>query len=368
MLEDGRISAWQATGLLISTVLATAVLFVPAVTAAAAGRDAWLALLPAALLGGGIGWLAARLALRFPGETVIRFAPRLLGRIPGKVVGFLFVFYFFWAGYVILAEFHVLLGAAYLPRTPAVVHMGVLVLLAAFMVSRGLEIYARVNDLILPVLLLAALLVFLFTAKDIQVTYFQPLLENGPLPVLRAALTPGGWLAETAVILMLLPYITCTEQRRAARAVLLAAAVLTVVLVLVLVATLGNFGAGPTADVLFPTFMLIRQVHFETLPVFERQDPVFMLIWIAGMLVKVGAFFYAGLLALGQWLGLADYRPLVLPLGVLLVALAVQGFPNVVYLVRYVTETVPAFLLLVNGGLTAVLWLAAALRRGKRPS
>lgn len=369
MLEDGRISALQTTGFLISIVLATALLFVPSVTAAYAGRDAWLSILPAGTIGAGIGLMAARLALRFPGETMIQYAPRLLGTIPGKIIGFLYVFYFFWAAYVILAEFHFLMGTAYLPRTPAVVHMGVLMLLAVYLVTRGLEVYCRVNGLILPALVAAVLIIFFSSVKEIKLESFQPVLENGLPPVLLGTLPPGAWLAETAAVLMLVPYITRSERRDATRAVLLAVFLVAIILELILVAVIGQLSATRTEVLLFPTFNLVRSIRFETLPIFERQDPLFMVIWIAGMLVKMGAFFYAGLLSLGQWLNLATYRPLAMPMAVLITALALQGFPNVIYLARYASETVPLVLLFANGGLTGILYLAALLRsrKGKGP-
>jgi len=362
VLEGERISERQAVFFLVSTVLATAVLFVPSIVTAAAGRDGWLSVLPAVLCGGGVGWLAARLARRFPGETVIQFAPRLLGTVAGKLVGFCFVFYFFWATYVILAEFHALLGAAYLARTPPVVHIGLLLLLAVCLVRSGLKVYARVNDLVLPVLAGAVLIVIISVVKDIRPDVFLPVLENGLRPVILGAVTPAGWLAETgAAVLMIAPYIA-GGRRYADRIVLTATAALAALLFLVLAVAVGNFGNERAASLLFPTFNLVRSVQFDTLPIFNRQDPVFMVTWIAGMLVKVGAFFYLGLLALAQWLGLAGYRPLVLPAAVLIAALTMQGFPDVAVLSRYSAETVPLFLLLINGGLTGALLVAAVLR------
>lgn len=365
MLEEGRISALQALGFLTSTVLATAILFIPSISTAAAGCDAWLSLLPAGVFGAVAGLMAACLALRFQEETVIQFTPRLLGFIPGKIVGFIYILYFFFIVHVVLAEFHILLSTVYLPRTPDVVHIGVLLILVIYLVTKGLEVYCRVNGIILPILIVAVLIIFFSTVKDVRLENFQPMLENGLQPVIWGAFVPASWFSQIAIILMLTPYIATAERLKARRVILLAVLILVGVLTLILLAAIGHLSANRTATLLFPTFNLVRSINFETMPIFERQDPLFMVIWIAGMLVKVAAFFYVGLLALGQWLNLSTFRPLAAPMAILMVALTLQGFPNSIYLARYSTEIGSLVLLTINGGLTGLVYLAAVLKGSK---
>jgi len=53
-----------------------------------------------------------------------------------------------------------------------------------------------------------------------------------------------------------------------------------------------------------------------------------MVVWILGVLVKVALFYYVFTLGSAQWLNLKDYKPLVLPAGVILVAMSVLMFAN----------------------------------------
>jgi len=95
MLETWKISHWQAMGYLTSTVLATSILFVPGLVAKGAGANSWLSLLFALACGLTVVLLAASLGLRYPRQTVIEYAVDLLGFFPGKLAGFIYVFYFF---------------------------------------------------------------------------------------------------------------------------------------------------------------------------------------------------------------------------------------------------------------------------------
>lgn len=53
-----------------------------------------------------------------------------------------------------------------------------------------------------------------------------------------------------------------------------------------------------------------------------------MVMWVAGIFVKVTVLYHAGVLGLAQWLGLSDYRPLILPMGALLTAGSVLLLPT----------------------------------------
>ncbi|MDI6710537.1 MAG: endospore germination permease [Thermoanaerobacterales bacterium] len=361
--EEGQISAFQAMNYEISIVLATAILFVPAITAQFARQDAWLSLLLAAAFGALVTYLAVRLALCFPGETVVQYAPRVLGRVIGKTVAFIYVFYYFFVAYFVQREFAELMNAAYLPRTPMVVVIGVLTLLAVYALFQGLEVLCRVNTVVLWSVLAAILLIVTMAAKELRLDPFQPVFENGPGPVILGAVAPGSWFGETAVILMLMPFIGRVDRPRMVKFNLLAVLILFVVLELIVVAAVGSLGPAQTAVKLFPTLSLVRHIDIPSLPIFSRQDAVFTIFWVGGMLFKLATFFYAGALGLAQWLGLKDYRPLLLPLAVILTVLAIQSWADVTELRSFSAEVFPFAITFVQFILTGLLLLAAVARR-----
>ncbi|MEW5761607.1 MAG: endospore germination permease [Bacillota bacterium] len=355
------ISAYQAMWYQVGIVLATAILFVPAIVAADARQDAWLSLVPAYLFGSLQVYVATRLAQRFPGETVVQYAPRVAGRVPGKLIAFVYVFYFFFVGYFVQQEFAALMASGYMPLTPPVVFMLVLAGLAAYAAYGGLEVICRVNTLVLSVALAALVIVFLLVVKDIKIWRFLPVLENGPEPVVLGALPPGGWFGETAVILMLYPFIA--DKEKAVRAGLLAVFLLFLAMELVVVSSLGLEGPLEAARFLFPTFNVVRRIRLEALPILERQDAVFMMIWVAAMMVKLTTFFFAAVLGLAQWAGARDHRTLILPAAAVMTALAVQAWKNIPELFAFSSEVFPLTIIFVNFFCT-VLVLALAVARG----
>ncbi|RJX22655.1 MAG: spore gernimation protein [Desulforudis sp.] len=366
MREEGKISGFQAMNYAISIVLATAILFVPSITAQHARQDAWLSLLLAGAFGALVTYIAVRLALRFPGETVVQYTPRVLGPVLGKLVGFIYVYYYLFVAYFVQREFSELINAAYLSRTPMIVIICVLTLLAVYVLYQGLEVLCRVNTVVLWSMIGAIFLIIMLGIKEVRLEAFLPILENGPGPVILGAVTPGSWFGETTVILMLMPFILATDQPRMVKFNLLAVLVLFLVLEMIVVAAVGQFGAAQAATKLFPTLSLARHVDIPALPIFSRQDAVFMAFWVAGMLFKLTTFFYAGTLGLAQWLNLKDYRPLILPLAVVITALSFQAWVDITELKSFSGEVFPFAISFVQFILTGLI-LGVAVIRGIRP-
>lgn len=360
MREEGKISAYQAMVYQVSIVLATAILFIPSFTAKYAKQDAWISVIIACFFGCLQVYTAVSLARRFPNASVVQYAPLILGKVPGKVVGFIYLFYFFYVGYYVLHQFTALMSSSYMPLTPSIVFMLVLSLLAVYAAYGGLEVICRISSVVLTAALMTLAVIVVLIVKDIKIWRFLPVLENGFNPVLLGAIAPGTRFGETVVILMLYPFIN--NKEKVVKTSLLAVLILFIAIEMAVIGAIGLLGPTEAASFLFPTFNMARRIKLEALPILERQDALFMMIWVASMLIKLTTFFFAGVLALAQWLNVKDYRPLILPSMAIMIALAVQSWKNIAELVAFGNEAFPISIIFVNFIITVFLLIIAVIR------
>ncbi|RYD05860.1 hypothetical protein N752_08170 [Desulforamulus aquiferis] len=129
-------------------ILPTAILFVPSITAQSAGPDGWASLILALVFGLLVAVVSSSLAMKFPSQTVIEYAPRLLGPYVGKLVGFIYSFYFYYVGYYVLRQFAEVMTTGYMTKTPLWVHLIILVMIASYALYLGLETLCRTNAVI----------------------------------------------------------------------------------------------------------------------------------------------------------------------------------------------------------------------------
>lgn len=335
MLEKGKISPLQMFGLMIAFLWGSTIIIIPSAVAVSAGRDAWLSILLGALAGSGMVVIYSVLALRVPGHNFVQYSELILGKVPGKIAGLALIWFALHLGSLVVRNFGDFLNASILPQTPMVVINGMIVLLAVFAVRQGLEVIARVNDVLIPFLIFLILLLTALSLPNLEVNKILPVLEGGYQPVLKGALAATGFpFAETVLFTMIMPYVN--RPGLVGRASQLGVLLGGLLLFSIVLRTLMTIGPGHTAKDWYPVLEAVRMIDIYNF--IQRVESVIIINWVGLGFVKIVICFYAFVLGLAQWLNLKDYRPLVLPAGVLMVALSIFLYGN------YVEEVAFAFI------------------------
>lgn len=360
MQGQEKISSSQCLLLFITLVTATAVLFVPAITAQEARQDGWLsALVFSTLFGLLVAVICTSLGLRFPGRTVIQYSPEILGRFLGKLAGLGYIFFFIHINSIIVREFGDFLTTVFLPDTPIDIFVATLLLLGASAVRNGLEVIARMNQFVFPLLLFSYMLIIVLVARDMDLHNLLPVLEGGIGPVLKGSFSPSAFRGEVCLILMLLPSLN--NSKEATLTTVKAVMWIGILLTVDTVATLAVFGPDITSVQVFPFLNLARYISLGNFV--ERIESLVILIWVAGVVVKVSLIYYVAALAAAQWFNLREYRPVVLPIGMLIGVLSITGFANSRELVEFIAKIWPPYGFSFELILPTVLLLAAMLRK-----
>lgn len=362
MLEQGKIDSKQAIMLMLSMVLPTAILTVPTATVKSARQDAWLSIIVATLAGLLIAALVVSLSLRFPGKTLFEYAEEILGKVPGKIVGFLYIWLFFLIiGSGVVREFGVFLVTTTMPDTPIIVFQIVVVVIAAYAIRNGLEVLSRFNQLFIPVTGLLVI-TFILSTKDMKLARLLPVFDAGLIPIVKGAFRPSMVLGQIITLAIIIPYLN--KPKDAHRVAILSVLLISFFLTASILETLLIFGPNVTAQFIFPTFNAVRMVSIANF--LERLESVVIMAWVLGCIAKLGVFYYVAVLGSAQWLGLRDYRPLVLPVGVILVAFSILLYgENIVEMLHFISMVWgPLNLIVFEAGIPLIL-LIVALARGK---
>lgn len=362
MLEEGKISSRQASLLMVTTVLATAILFLPAISTRQALEDAWISTIIAAANGILISLLVVTLMLRFPEQTLVQYSEEIMGKFFGKIIGLGYIWFFLHTNAIIVREFGDFMTATFMPRTPLLVFNIVIVFLAVLTVKSGLEPLGRLNEWIFILNSFILVIIITFSISEVRLENLQPVLKEGIVPALRGAYTPTSWFGEIITLGMIFPFIT--QPRRGYRIAIVAHLVTGAFLLSTAVITIGIFGPELISRFKFPIIEVVRLISLGGF--LERIESLVMVIWVAGVFVKVSVFHYAAVLAAAQWFRLKDYSLLAIPMGTLNVILSIHLFEGVADLVEFLTVTFPVYALSTfEVGIPALL-LLTALIRGKR--
>ncbi|GAB6876889.1 GerAB/ArcD/ProY family transporter [Thermaerobacter litoralis] len=299
MPRRDQVDPASIAALLIITILATLVFFLPRSLAAVAGRDAWLAVLAATPAVGLV--VGAWYALYFrPGLTPldrVRFHP--VAR--WFVLPVLVAYAAYHAG-GILGE-TILLMVIVFQETPVWVFHATMAVTTWVLAAYGRETLARLGLMVLPVMVVAlAVNLAILLPGGAEWAQLLPLLEGGPATLLRGIPVLVAATAETLILTYFADGLRARD--RIGRALVWAVAGEIVLLAGVAVACVVFLGPGETARAVAPTFILARLAR--PVPVLSRPEVFTISAWLLGIALKLALFVYVAGVTTRVTLGLSD--------------------------------------------------------------
>lgn len=255
----------------------------------AAKQDAWLSMLSATLIGMFIAFICTRINRKYPGQTFVNYLPKLVGIWLAR---FLFVMYgAFW--FIILAmvlqQYADFILATLLPRTPILVPIIAMLLVAVYVTRTGIEGIGRCSEVLGPFLLIMIILSLLLSIQDIHLNRVLPFyVDSGWKVILKGSLPTSTFLGDCIMLVFLLAFLG--QSDRGTKPAVLGVAttgLLTSTATFVLVTLFGDqMAAGQT----YPFFNLVRYISVYNF--FQNLDAILIPIWIIGVFMKVSLYLF----------------------------------------------------------------------------
>lgn len=317
MQGNEKISPRQATAFVIAGGVGIIFFWITEASIPVAGRDAWMSY----LLGYGLSLVLAfsliSLNSRFPGKNLVQYVPLILGRPLGSLYILLYVVTFTYFTALIL-NMSINMISLFYEETPGIALTALSIVLLAYVCKQGIEVFGRVCELFIPLILLSILFLLATVSPHMNLQRLFPMLELGIMPVLQ--LVPQSmYFAGEYIIFMALWLPLLNQPQRARHTVILGTTISVLVLNSVLIAGLTVFGVDYAKQQSFST---IKLTLLAVLPGIEGLPSLTLGIWIIAAFVKGGVFFFPSVVGLSQLFQLKDYRTLVWPMALIVTALS----------------------------------------------
>lgn len=358
MLEDGKISYNHIIGIIVMTISPTYILYLPTMNYKLAKQNGWLAVVLITVYGIIAAYLVTSLSLIYKNKTIIQYSELIVGKVVGKIIGLIYLGYFIHINSVIIREFAELLAGPFFPETPLWFFIIAIVLTTTYAVKKGLEVIARVNQIIFPIFLITVLGILLLATKDMNFNNLLPIMEGGVKPLLKCAYPNTIWFSETIVMAMFIPYINIPEKSR--KKTIISILIIGLMGVFLNIAIVSVFG-GETGRLTYPFLSLARYVSMADF--IERLDSFIMFMWVGGVFIKISVFHYCAVLSLAQLLNFKDYKPLAAPIGIILVVLSFILWENISHLIEEIAKILGLSYSIPQVGIPLLLLIIAKFRR-----
>ncbi|MBT2700867.1 GerAB/ArcD/ProY family transporter [Bacillus sp. ISL-40] len=279
-----------------------------------AKQDAWLVILLSMIGGIGLFSLYVYLYLQFPDLSLTNFLEKIVGKVIGRILAIIYICLFLYIAARILRTFGELLLTTVLYETPISVVMIVMMLTICFGCYLGFEVIARTAEIMFPWFIFFGFLFILFTFfSDLpKLENLQPVLEAGWKPVLKSAFPsvlsfPFG---ETIVFTIFFPLLN--KQKDGVIAGYLAlvfSGILLIIVTTIIISVIGSYTATKSPFALMETIGRIQIGE-----VFQRLDPIGIILLIIGGYFKITIFLYAAVEGFSNLIRMTSINKFMIPL------------------------------------------------------
>lgn len=268
-----------------------------------AKQDSWLAMTVGAAAGFVLLllllWIQRR-ALRMDLIGMLKFH---FGRIAGSVVGGLYCLYFAYESMRNVRDLGELTILTMLPNTPMSITMLIFVLSALYAIWKGAEVVFRMPEVLLPLVLsFYALLVLLLGLQgSLDFARLSPVMENGIMPVIKAALPDVVSFPFGQMIVFLMLWSLWEKPGVPVRNTITAYIAISLFLIFmnaVNIAVLGPTLAGLSH---LPFLKVVRTL--STLNFIERLDILVAVQLFIGLLIKMMLFYFCAVKGISELTG-----------------------------------------------------------------
>lgn len=327
-----------------------------------AAQDSWISLLLAAVFATPAILVYARISRLYPEKDLFEIIESALGKIAGKIIVVLMVWYAIHLGALVLRNFSEFIQIQTMPETPQLPIMIAMILVVVYMVKSGIETMGRWSIFMLSVVVLVVVITVLLSLNKIDFTNILPVMEHDI-----------GTIAQGSFQLFTFPYAETVLFLGAANAIkkndspykayLYAMLIGTVVLLTVIWRNTLLLGPAMVNTEYFPSYVAVRII--EVGEFFSRIEGSIAMNFILAGIIKIAVCLMAASKGTARLFGIEDYRRLVFPVSLLIVALCAVVYRNVMEMFDFL-KVYQYYALPFQVAIPLTVWIAAEIRTHRK--
>ncbi|MFJ7511685.1 GerAB/ArcD/ProY family transporter [Peribacillus simplex] len=167
---------------------------------------------------------------------------------------------------------------------------------------------------------------------------------------------------EPVALLMILPFVS--QKDRIRKSLFVGQLLAGIVLIIITMLAILVLGPELTASQNYPIYMLAKKINIGDF--MTRLEAILAIIWFITIFIRFSLFFYVTVLGLAQTLKLQDYRPLIFPFGILLIAFTLIMAPNTVHYSKFISDIWPFYAMTFGFLLPLILLIITKVQKNDR--
>lgn len=328
-------------------------------------QDSWISFLFAAVEAIPILLVYARLMKLFPEKNIFEILEALFGKALGKIFTVLICWYAIHLGALVVRNFSEFIALTGMPETPQLPVMIMMLLVAAYITKSGVETLGKWSITVFPTICIVIIITVLLSLDRIDLSNLQPVfghslnsLLTGSFPILTFP------FAETVLFLAVAGAVKKTDNPK--RIYISALAISTLILLVVVIRNYGMLGPKLLSSEYFPSYTAARMIH--PADYLMRIEGFIVMNFIFTGATKITVCLFAASKGLSSLFGIKDYKQMVMPAGLLTLALCAIVYKSVMEMYDFI-KPYTYYALPFEVAIPLIAWITAEIKnRKKKPA
>jgi len=325
------------------------------------GRDMWISGIISLLTVLPFIIIAIRIGQNFPGKTIVEYSTDLLGRVLGKVLGFVLAIYFFIAASSSITMYVHHLTGFLLPQTPFLVVTLLHVFIICYLVWEGPEVIGRISVFAFVMAVIFYLLVFMASLSEINIDRILPVFDSGVMPVFKASMDSDTFIGISQILVaMLLPIVS--DKKKALGAAVSGLFIGSFFFIFYFVVELMVMGPQVVAMMRIASMDFVRSIQITQY--LHRFESFMVALWYWSIMIQAGILAFCSFKAFMQTAGIKKKNPfLIITFGLMLIIFTYYIGNNDVFFLQLREHVWKYFSIPVDFGVPLLLLLALGVKK-----
>lgn len=290
--ENNKVTGRQIRKMLIFDMISISVLIVPGISVQGAGRDGIFTIILGSIAALLYGCFFLYVSKRIEGDY-IEFSRKVLGKYITFLIGILYLVKILFSCWFTLSLFCSVLNETLLPNTDYRFIIISFILLGIYMAAKGIEVRARVSEILFYIVAIPLFVIFVFGLKNIEITNLFPLFTAGRADLVKTSYIMLLTYSSLEFLVFSPPFITNGDGREGKhkKGVMLAVIITAALNIILFVLILGMLGITD-AGMRFESSITILKVIELPLGFLKRPDALILMFWLFCIFTIISAYFY----------------------------------------------------------------------------
>jgi len=361
--EERNISVRQLLFVFTVIVSSPATRFLPKFAAAKAAQAGWISPILGTVPFILIIFIIDSILKKYKGQSMSEIISNLMGKYLGKLVLAIYLLWSVWLSAMYTYYYADRLTSSIYTHVNNNILIIIILILIAYVLRSGFTPIARMSEILLPFIGAVLVMLSIFLFPKVKADNVLPIYFNDIVPIINGSFASLSILSYLFLMFFLFDRVVNLKSFKFFGYI--AAYINISSLMLITFITIGVLGNSIAERAPMPVLITVKQVSL--MDIIENIEAIIVSIWIFADFVMISAFIAISLNLIKSIFKLADVKPLINILAILIFFLAMSICTSKFELEEFSNKLLIPINVTLGYGFPVVLFILSKLRKGKKP-